>query len=232
MIPTITMTGLDERTDLDFMSRMVGHFQHPTAPSMIELAILRSPKAGQSPRYPTEETVQKIVNTIDPNHLAYHLCGGYARMVHALEWAELGRRVDFSRVRRVQVNSTECNERAMITLLQFSAFISKPVIMQWRQDVFPCVPGLSLLQDRSGGRGVAEATWSTPDALCSTSVTTRIGYAGGLNLENLRDALPRIQTASCGKRFWIDCESGLRTDDWFDIEKAEAFARTVMEVCS
>lgn len=232
MMPTITMTGLDERVSLKWLKDKWRNFIHPAASTFFEFAILRSPKAGQNPRYPIDNVVEEITQAINPDQLAFHLCGGYARMVHSLDWAELCNAVDFSRVRRVQVNSTECDERAMITLQRFSVHIGLPVIMQWRGDEFPCVPGLSLLQDRSGGRGVLESSWARPDALCQKCATSRIGYAGGLGPDNIRDALPMIAAASRGKQFWIDCESSLRTDDWFDQEKADAFIKTVWELVS
>lgn len=36
-----------------------------------------------------------------------------------------------------------------------------------------------------------------------------------------------IVPAAANKKFWIDCESSLRTDDWFDTTKADAMIDAV-----
>lgn len=222
-LPLLTMTGIDAKTDPKWIGSMLRKFILNSGYSALEFAILRSPKVGQSPRYPTREEIKRLVSDANPGDFAFHLCGRYARMVHTHEWQELCDIIDFSQVGRVQVNSTEDNEKAILNLWRFSAYIGKPVVMQWRGDRFPAVPGVQLLQDRSGGRGVVETQWISPDNLCAKTKTI-IGYAGGLGPENVSAALKAISTASAGRRFWIDCESSLRTDDWFDQTKAEDMA--------
>jgi phosphoribosylanthranilate isomerase len=148
-------------------------------------------------------------------------------MVHNLEWDEICDTIDFGSVGRVQVNSTEADEKAMLKLWRFGQHIGKPIVMQWREDTFPsAVPGVHLLQDRSGGRGVEETKWARPDAGCAATKTF-IGYAGGLGPDNIAFAMKSILRASAGRRFWVDCESNLRTNDWFDQAKAEQMAEAV-----
>lgn len=225
----LTLTGVDARTTASWIKNMGRKFVDPRQNTRIEFGILRSPNVGQSPRYPTKADIQKIVNYVYPNQLAFHLCGRYAEMVHTLEWGELCDIVDFDLVSRVQVNSTKSDAQAILTLQRFSIHIGKPVVMQWRGPEFPSAPGLALLQDRSGGRGVAETEWFKPDMMCRHPQSrTSIGYAGGLNPDNVRAAIPAMKAAAMGKPFWIDCESGIRTDDWLDVEKAEAMAIAVL----
>lgn len=178
----LTLTGIDAKTDPKWIRHAIQGLIRTTGYSAVEFGILRSPKVDQSPRYPGRDAITKLLSGGYPGDFAFHLCGRYARMVHSLEWAELCDIIDFSKVGRVQVNSTECDEKAMMTLLRFSVHIDRPVIMQWRGDGFPAVPGLHLLQDRSGGQGIAEHTWISPDDLCKKSDRTKIGYAGGLAL--------------------------------------------------
>ena len=173
-MPLLTMTGVDAKTDPKWMERMLRQFILTTGFSALEFAILRSPKVDQSPRYPGRDAIKKLTSVGHSGDFAFHLCGRYARMIYTLEWAELCDIIDFRTVGRVQVNSAEADEKAMITLLRFSAHIGKPVIMQWRGNTFPAVPGLHLLQDRSGGQGIAETAWSKPDATCIKG-----GEAGG-----------------------------------------------------
>lgn len=228
-LPILTMTGIDAKTDPKWIKSMLRKYILNSGYSGLEFAILRSPKVDQSPRYPTRDVVKRLVSEAKPGDFAFHLCGRYARMVHSLEWAELCDIIDFSMVGRVQVNSTEADEKAILTLWRFSQHINKPVIMQWRADEFPLVPhSVHLLQDRSGGTGLAETRWAVPDQSTLRGRTyAPIGYAGGLGPANVADALTRIRPLSRGRRFWIDCESSLRTDDWFDQSKAEAMAEAV-----
>lgn len=219
----ITFTGIDEKTPLTWLHDTVRNCALNSGYGAVEFAILRSPKAGQSPRYPTREVVERFHRALHSGHLAYHLCGGYARMVHEMRWAELADIVDFNQVGRVQVNSTECDEAAIVRLQRFAVHIGKPVIMQWRGNDFPLAIGIDLLQDRSGGNGALPTSWISPSPLCKKAKTgARIGYAGGLNPETLPIQLPNIISAAQGKNFWLDCESGVRTDDWFDTAKAQA----------
>lgn len=225
----LTMTGIDAKTDPAWIKSMLRRFVLNSGYSALEFAILRSPKVDQSPRYPGRDVIRRLVSAAYPGDFAFHLCGRYARMVHSLEWAELCDIIDFSAVGRVQVNSTEADEKAILNLWRFSMHINKPVIMQWREDEFPLVPGnVHLLQDRSGGNGIAETKWAIPDrSLQKGQGMAPVGYAGGLGPDSVTAALAKIRPASRGRRFWIDCESSLRTDDWFDQSKAEKMALAV-----
>lgn len=227
-LPILTMTGIDAKTDPKWILSMLRKFILKSGYSGLEFAILRSPKVDQSPRYPNRDVIRKLMGAAETGDFAFHLCGRYARMVHSLEWAELCDIVDFRTVGRVQVNSEECDEKAMLTLWRFSVHIGKPVVMQWRGEVFPAIPGIHLLQDRSGGQGIEEKNWASPDLICSKAKTF-IGYAGGLGPDNIATSLKSIVLAAKGRRFWIDCESKLRTGDWFDQGKAERMAAAMQE---
>lgn len=223
----LTLTGIDAKTDPKWVMGAIKSLIGNSGYSAVEFGILRSPKVDQSPRYPGRNAINNMLSVGKPGDFAFHLCGRYARTVHSLEWAELCDIIDFRKVGRVQVNSTECDEKAILTLMQFSIHIGLPVVMQWREDVFPCVPShIHLLQDRSGGQGVTETRWSTPDKLALKAKRT-VGYAGGLSPDNVGSALSDIVKSAAGSQFWLDCESSLRTDDWFDTAKADAMIDAV-----
>lgn len=225
----LTLTGVDAKTDPKWMNSAIKRLVRKSGYSGLEFGILRSPKVDQSPRYPGRDAVNRLLASGYPGDFSFHLCGRYARMVHDLEWAELCDIIDFRKVGRVQVNSTQCDANAILTLMRFSIHIGLPVIMQWRDAVFPCAPSqIHLLQDRSGGRGIAETTWTVPDQICLKAKRT-VGYAGGLGPDNVAAAMPEILKASSGSQFWIDCESSLRTDDWFDAAKADAMIEAVRD---
>ena len=56
----------------------------------------------------------------------------------------------------------------------------------------------------------------------------KVGYAGGFNPENVADKLHYLLTNDEVGDFWIDMESGVRTDDWFDLDKV----RRVLAICN
>lgn len=73
----------------------------------------------------------------------------------------------------------------------------------------------SILFDVSGGTGLLPGAWAEADP------AIHCGYAGGLNPDNVQDELLKIVAVSPSSEaeFWIDMESGVRTDDWFDLDK-------------
>ena len=98
--------------------------------------------------------------------------------------------------------------------------IGRPIICQHRdQYMFPDQdPRLQFLYDRSGGRGVPPKRlpkWHESNGF--------VGYAGGIGPGNVIDVLKGITAED----FWIDMESGVRTDDWFDLDKVEDVCRQV-----
>jgi phosphoribosylanthranilate isomerase len=69
-----------------------------------------------------------------------------------------------------------------------------------------------MLLDASGGRGI-----DTPIEILKTNI--KVGYAGGINPDNVADKLSFLLEHVNTGEFWIDMESGVRTDDWFDLDK-------------
>ena len=61
----------------------------------------------------------------------------------------------------------------------------------------------------------------------AAAMKKKIGYAGGINPGNVADKLTFLMENEMVGDFWIDMESGVRTDDWFDIDKV----RRVLEIC-
>ena len=75
---------------------------------------------------------------------------------------------------------------------------------------------LHVLMDASRGTGVVPETWGAPSSLAQTFC----GYAGGLGPDNI--ATVAAQLNARGLPYWLDMESGIRTDNQFDLAKARA----------
>ena len=88
-------------------------------------------------------------------------------------------------------------------------------------------PNISVLLDASGGQGI------DTDIEVMTG-NFKVGYAGGINPDNVYDKLRYLLTNDKVGDFWIDMESGVRTDDWFDTNKVrkvlEEYERLICEL--
>ena len=93
---------------------------------------------------------------------------------------------------------------------------------------------LHVLKDASGGKGVVIDDFSIPKA----ATRCGIGFAGGLNVCNVPRALMKshdsvmaanVEGHNNNPVYWIDMESGVRTDDKFDLQKVREVATIVKE---
>jgi phosphoribosylanthranilate isomerase len=86
---------------------------------------------------------------------------------------------------------------------------------------FPDETGVDWLYDVSFGTGVKPKDWPALPA-----AGPFCGYSGGIGPETVVEILGRI-AAPDGTPYWIDMESGIRTDGAFDLTKCEAVCRAV-----
>lgn len=93
---------------------------------------------------------------------------------------------------------------------------NKQVINQF-QNGFP--ENINILYDASGGRG-AEIKEILPPFDNFT------GYAGGINEKNIDGICKLITDHPDNSNVWIDMESGVRTDDFLDLEKVHFVLNT------
>ncbi len=206
----VTFTGLDERTDMDRVRALSLRFR-------VEWGVLYSPsRQGKEPRYPNQETLDRIHATPDLV-LAAHLCGNHTRKLMEGIWTGL----DLDRYHRSQINHSKPVPEVIEAMFKEHAPHIRP-ITQHRELTFPDYKGIDFLYDCSGGRGdLPNKGW--PE---HPGAGRFVGYAGGLNPENVAE-----QVAAMNPRgvFWIDMESGVRTDDWLDLDKCEAVLTDVFD---
>ena len=72
---------------------------------------------------------------------------------------------------------------------------------------------VSILLDSSGGLGI-----DTP--LIPLDIECKVGYAGGFGPDNILEKTRLLLNSEKTHDFWVDMESKIRTNDWFDIKKA------------
>ncbi len=196
-----------------------------------EFGILLSESKQGTNRYPSSDWFFGLGNY--DLRLSGHLCGRWARdlvsgdfhsgnRVPASESFHLGNRIHIWKLfTRLQLNISNILSDVPKQQLQsiIDACPDKRLIMQVGKDGIPAnLNGLAcdFLFDSSGGRGELATGWPAFVPNC--------GYAGGLTPHNLADELTKIsEVVPEGNLTWIDVESGVRTNDVFDIGKVERF---------
>jgi len=206
MVPIIycTITGADDSVDQD---RLVDiSLKYP----FVEWGILMSKNNVGIPRYPSLEWVDGFIERCsDMCNTSCHVCGSLIdeMMNDSGVFPEWG---------RMQLNIGKSIDEDK--LLRFIEESDIPIITQHNQHTarISCIaPSMHhhLLFDESRGTGVPFSTVNAPIAgrFC--------GYAGGITPDTLETTLVAITNVTGTKPFWIDIESGVRTNDVFDIDK-------------
>lgn len=217
MLTRVTITGADDDTDPSALAALSAEFP------FVEWGILFSAKRQGGPRYPSTAWLGRLraLAGIASMKLAAHFCGTHARDTIAANDRWLGEAEGFQ---RIQLNGWDGQGLARIALRCKSELIMQvrdETLLQTAADVAreiePVGGYASALYDPSGGRGIEAFSWPRAP-LCLS-----LGYAGGIKPSTVLDVLRDIGPVD--HDFWIDMESGVRTDDRFD----PALVREVLE---
>jgi hypothetical protein len=188
----------------------------------VEWGILISHKREDTPRYPCRDWIWELQHK--RVRLAAHLCGKDARDTIATgqHWSLR------ERFRRYQINGYETLTPALSRVAEYTG-----IILQVRAEAHlerVAAEALSLpfsnggvLFDPSGGRGIEAKAWPAPPDRC------QLGYAGGIGPDNVEQVLHELLAVNRAP-FWIDMESGVRTNDDFDLTKVERVLDVVARV--
>lgn len=227
----ITITGADENIKPSELVALSKRFP------FVEWGILFSKqRQGNEPRYPSIDWIKKIMCK-KKLKLAAHLCGGYAKSVIIGDYnplMEIHNILSSKNMESIQLNFKSTNVETDIDKFMFltnNMFLHKNIIFQLRNDESDDFAfdvnerkmknnecGISGLYDKSGGTGKVIDHYPVFDK----KLIATLGYAGGINPDNIESVLKNIQNAAItDQSTWIDMESGVRTDDKFDLEKVE-----------
>ena len=218
----ITFTGIDGKTDLDALWEL--QQQYPIA----EFGVLVSKNwRDNGNRYFNPSYLCALEGR--GLNLSAHLCGSIARAaVHGdfkpfRDWARSSPLI----FNRCQLNIATSKENPESFELCGGALWFNEIILQQRS-VEDCGlylksntnEHITMLLDASGGEGI--------DTSIVAFKGKKIGYAGGINADNVAEKLTFLMENEMVESFWIDMESGVRTNDWFDIDKVVK----VLETCN
>lgn len=238
-----TLTGADDRVNPTVLADLSDRYP------FVEWGILFYPKATGGPRYPSYDWIDDMVAASDGRmNLSAHLCGDYAYDFIKRPLLEQDKGDDILRWNlgkwgfgRIQLNAMfmEYSEKGLnfnrIEEVGNAIKATKvPVITQyWKENsnlwfYLRDIPNHQVLFDGSRGNGKRMDEWICP------LPNTACGWAGGITPETMREDLGVAKKLSSTRDFfWLDAESGIRTDNLFDKDKAETMLRIFAEViCS
>lgn len=217
----ITFTGIDWKTDISELYEIQKQYPY------VEWGVLVSKNwKTNGNRYfnPTFlDSLDSILN------LSAHLCGSVAReavngnLKPFIDWAD-GYGYIFKRC-QLNVSTNKKNPEKFEYKGDIADYFEEVILQQkgandcelfMNSDMSKYV---SVLLDASGGNGI-------DTDIEILDLPAKIGYAGGINPDNVADKLSYI-VKNCKPPYWIDMESGVRTNDWFDLDKV----KKVLEIC-
>ncbi len=207
----IAFTGVDLATVIDDLRALSARYP-------IEWGILIDAAQEALPLFPDAATRQALL-TAGGLRFAAHVCGEEARRIANAPDTAI---VDLAGFSRLQVNhSFEGSSQAQAdNTVRFGRARGLRAMLQCK-GAFPADARLDWLFDTSFGRGTAPGAWPKLPAggpFC--------GFAGGINPSTVADVLKAIDAEPCAL-YWIDMESGVRTDGWLDLDKCESVCKAV-----
>lgn len=220
----ITFTGVDNKTSLISLQILANRYNN------IEFGILMSRNntdVDKVNRFPNFETIDKVLNANLPS-VSCHICGELARnYVHTGDFSEIRDFLGQERVdkfSRFQLNIKGYDDFKPFYIkedIKIIIQVSDAKSYQYFYQMQELNPNkVEALIDYSGGNGKLGCFNYVSDG------DEIFGYAGGIDAHNVAYILGYIEgRMEYDVNYWIDMESSVRTDDWFDTSK-------VREICS
>jgi hypothetical protein len=218
VLTRVTITGADDGVspkDLAVLS---------VAYPFVEWGILFSMKRFGVARYPHPDWVGELLHVKEedspaPMKLAAHVCGSFAREIADGTRLRFDEGQDFDRVQlngiplgTPTLGETAARMAPQELILQAKSLDELAKVGTTPVSLWPRT--MQVLLDASGGTGkeISDYPFQLPKNVC-------VGFAGGIGPDNVERILGEVTSAFPDRDFWIDMESGVRTDDVFDLEK-------------
>lgn len=219
----ISITGADDAVDPADLLALSREF--PAA----EWAILLLPERAGTKRFPRADWIKSFAAQAAGLNTAMHLCGGALLGFIKGDDDIFSAMQGFSRIQlNLKFGDVEGQYDPAALLKRVADNPRWQFIIQYAKDkqgllpLLKDIPNHAVLFDESAGRGISPDTWDAPlpGHFC--------GYAGGLNPDNVAQNIEIIAKVAAGHDTWIDMETGVRTNDVFDLAKV----RRVLEIAS
>jgi hypothetical protein len=230
----VTLTGADDRTSIDDLLSVSEQY------SFVEWGILFSKSRQGQSGYPSWSWIDGLC-LFDHLRLSAHLCGQWVTDSIRGSFTFLEEHENVDRVfSSIQINCYKDLLRQAIDSPSLWRNISmihngyKSTILGGDYSKVAISvdeflnAGVYPLYDASGGNGLSPEKWPVP---FRTEHGTPLfcGYAGGLGAHNICSELVKIEEAVGDTSIWIDMQSGVRTNDCFDLSKCRKVLHEVGE---
>lgn len=218
-----SITGADDAVNIADLLDIAA--QYP----FVEWAILLLPAKAGTPRFPKRDWIDRFAQAAGDKklHTAMHLCDQALLGFIANDADILSAMQGFKRIQlNLKFGDVEGKYSEADLIARVQSMPEKQFIIQYgkdKQSLLPLLndtPNHAVLFDESAGRGINPDTWDAPldGHFC--------GYAGGLTPDNLQRNLETIAEVANGHTTWIDMETGVRTNDVFDLAKVKSVLAT------
>ena len=225
-INKVTITGADDSVNINSLVDLQKKYP------FVEWGILFSLKNTSHDRYPSSDWLGRFFAFIfkEKLNVSAHLCGTFAKefMLGKISHDSIANTLShlFPRL-QINFNFKTSGEFDLEKVVEFLKTKEKnEFIFQYNKSNESVLKdfltkekdlkNINMLFDSSGGRGTIIKQISTP-------LNVYTGYAGGLNPDNISDFCKKVVAFPNDSRVWIDTESGVRTNDKFDLTKVEKF---------
>jgi hypothetical protein len=232
----LSFTGVDDATDINALVRELTEYRMVGGSIQFDLGVIFFPEKQGMARNPGYLRRLEIRNQF---YSTVHLCGRdiFCSILHrdslvsGKHMEELkqypciqvninarGKVFDTSNVHEVYSSLLkECPESNLV--LQFHPASEYDIISYLDKIEEQCdektIGRIQILLDESLGRGKTRNSWGVPNRLKNYNIR----IAGGINAGNIDDIYKQYTDANKKSPYVIDMESGIRTNDQFDIEK-------------
>jgi hypothetical protein len=219
LLDRISLTGADDKTSLAALAQL-GE-QYP----FVEWALLYVPHNEGAPRNPTQRWRQAFFDARLSGYSAVHLCGrlAFEQLLEGTLPAEL---LEADRLQlNINARKADFSDAEVLAVFNTALGLGPDVILQYHEGTAGLIQRflreipladkarVHVLLDDSRGTGqvlgVARAPVELNGAYC--------GFAGGLGPDNIASVLSALEAT--GTHYWADMESGIRTDNEFDLAK-------------
>ena len=223
----LSITGADNSVSVQKLQQLTKQF------SNVEFAILYFPEKDNQPRNPGISWRNEFFSSISKKNTALHLCGKTVfEQILETSFYQSPLFKELQKAQRIQLNINarfdlfehETIHKIYQKLLEHNFSIILQYNQRSKNWILPFLKNqnkdssIHILLDSSLGKGVFTGIFEIPQELLEYSYP--IGFAGGLNPENIQQAYTETQKLQL-PRYWLDLESGARSHNQFDLEKVQ-----------
>lgn len=215
------IAGMDDNTSIPELEKIKAEFP------FVEWGVLFSKNKVGTARYPSLKYIDRLCKS-NNGTMSAHFCGAYPREI--LEQGSFTELINLSIVfDSIQLNynfgrSKKWNKINISKLLNNSFDVGVDIIFQMNKSNRRLVEEIvryntlthkpvRVLHDASGGRGTEIQNIDAP------VWDNYTGFAGGINPDNVVAIAQKIIDNPATDTVWLDLESGVRTDNEFDLDK-------------